>query len=669
MLGSGSAADAAGAYSISGTVKSQSTGVGVAETQVIVRKSSNGNQVATALSAFDGSYRTKPSISAGTYNIEFVPPIGSGYQPFNVHEEVVQTNVTLNVELVPGNPASVTVSGVVRDAAGAVLPYARVSFQNSSGNGYAEANNEGIFTTSKMAPGTYNWSVLAERPAGVSPTEFPLEIGFNGSGFEVTSGQYEEIVFPTLHTLTVRTVSSGGSAIPGVKLGTNIGIGLASSISVAAGMQATGTSVVESETTDDEGKAYLAIPNWGGEVDIGVIPPSESGLLATSFKTAGLTEDQTRVVAYPYYETVSSAGPSEGAVEVITPPETVLSSVTAEPNTGAGLPEGAVAVIGSLSYQVDGLTAGESIDVTLKLPPGSDPTKVFKFVDGSFVDVSSHATISGDVVILHLTDGGIGDSDGQANGVVVDPVVPVHIGDQTSGAPEYGRCLKAAKGTKARFKDAGCKTLAKVASEEKFEWYPGFSGEHPIAKAGFTTKIKEGTVAVLEGKSGAKITCTGESSSGTYTGPKTASLLPIKFTGCSSSSGPSCHSEGAAAGEVVTPALTGLLGVYQKGETSATDKIGEDLSPATGEDFAQFECGGTPITVRGHVIVTVTANAMKLTSTDKLAAAKGKQKPEAFLGGPLQILSASFGGPFEQAGEKLTTIRTNEEKVEISSVS
>jgi hypothetical protein len=59
---------------------------------------------------------------------------------------------------------------------------------------------------------------------------------------------------------------------------------------------------------------------------------------------------------------------------------------------------------------------------------------------------------------------------------------------------------------------------------------------------------------------------------------------------------------------------------------------------------------------------------MKLISTDKLTAVRGKQKPEAFLNGSPQVLSASFGGPFEQAGEKLTTIRTSEEKVEISSV-
>ena len=41
--------------------------------------------------------------------------------------------------------------------------------------------------------------------------------------------------------------------------------------------------------------------------------------------------------------------------------------------------------------------------------------------------VSQIATISGDTITLHLTDGGLGDSDGMANGVIVDPVVPVQL--------------------------------------------------------------------------------------------------------------------------------------------------------------------------------------------------------------------------------------------------
>ena len=43
------------------------------------------------------------------------------------------------------------------------------------------------------------------------------------------------------------------------------------------------------------------------------------------------------------------------------------------------------------------------------------------------VDVTSLATISGDTLTMHLTDGGLGDADHEANGVIVDPLVPVRI--------------------------------------------------------------------------------------------------------------------------------------------------------------------------------------------------------------------------------------------------
>jgi hypothetical protein len=304
-------AAAAQAYTIAGTVKAQSTSLGVAETQVVVREAVNETQVAATQTAMDGSYSVEAP--GGIYNIEFLPPMGLGYQRFIVRSEAVHANLTLNAVLALEPPSGVTVSGVVRDAAGKALPDAHVYFRNSSGEGYAEANNEGVFTTSKMALGTYEWGVFATRPAGVAPTELPAGIGFSGSGFVVSGGQQEEIVFPALHTLTVRTVRANGSEIPGVKLSTDLGTGLASSVQVAAGMQATGTSVVESETTNNEGKAYLAIPDWTGEQAINVAPPSESGLLATSFKTAGLTESQTQLIVF------EAASPESPIAAIISP--------------------------------------------------------------------------------------------------------------------------------------------------------------------------------------------------------------------------------------------------------------------------------------------------------------------------------------------------------------
>jgi len=80
---------------------------------------------------------------------------------------------------------------------------------------------------------------------------------------------------------------------------------------------------------------------------------------------------------------------------------------------------------GALAYDVIQVPIGDSIDVTVSLPPGSNPTGVFKDHDDSYVDESSLATVDGNVITLNLTDGGAGDADGVADGTIVDPVVAV----------------------------------------------------------------------------------------------------------------------------------------------------------------------------------------------------------------------------------------------------
>jgi len=74
----------------------------------------------------------------------------------------------------------------------------------------------------------------------------------------------------------------------------------------------------------------------------------------------------------------------------------------------------------------------------------------------------------------------------------------------------------------------------------------------------------------------------------------------------------------------------------------------------------------------GGVMNPITANAMKLSATVKFTASKGKQKPEKFAADPAgtkrTLLSNKLGGAFAQAGQTLTTIQTNEEKLEVNTL-
>jgi hypothetical protein len=243
--------------------------------------------------------------------------------------------------------------------------------------------------------------------------------------------------------------------------------------------------------------------------------------------------------------------------------------------------------------------------------------------------------------------------------------------------PEVGRCLKLAGG---KWKDGGCKTKA-VPGEEKFEWYPAYIGGVPnteptgkAIKGKYTSVNKPETVIQLESVSGSVITAKSQKATGEVTGAKTNIAEKIVFGGVEFK-GFKCKSTNPAAtkeGEVKVKDLNGFMGIYKKGETTAKDKGANRFVPkegGAGATFVEFSCSVIPVKVRGAVLNPVTVNAMKLTATVKFTGAKGKQKPDRFVGGEKETLESSIeGGPFEQSDQVLTTQQKNEEKLEISTV-
>jgi hypothetical protein len=243
--------------------------------------------------------------------------------------------------------------------------------------------------------------------------------------------------------------------------------------------------------------------------------------------------------------------------------------------------------------------------------------------------------------------------------------------------PEVGRCIKHTGG---HWKDGGCKTAAKVSSEQKFEWYPAYgeaeNGETKLAeKVKFKSVSKEGTLIQLTTVGGEGIACKTQTAIGEVTGPKTLKSSNVVFKGCAET-GQKCTSTNPVAGEpgeIKVKELTGLIGIEKFGETHAKDKVANLFKPVSGEIFTEFECGGIPVTVKGEVLNPLTANAMKLTATVKFIASKGKQKPEKFATDPVGTKRVLFsnkliGGGIVQAGQSLTTIQTNEEKLEINTL-
>lgn len=106
-----------------------------------------------------------------------------------------------------------------------------------------------------------------------------------------------------------------------------------------------------------------------------------------------------------------------------------LSDVQAVDASGIH-PEGMNLPYGLFSFTLTDLAPGGAATVRMLLPVGAHPAGYFK-VDpnsGAFsrfeFDGTTGAAIAGNIVTLHFVDGGRGDADGQANGVIVDPGGP-----------------------------------------------------------------------------------------------------------------------------------------------------------------------------------------------------------------------------------------------------
>ena len=173
--------------------------------------------------------------------------------------------------------------------------------------------------------------------------------------------------------------------------------------------------------------------------------------------------------------------------------------------------------------------------------------------------------------------------------------------------------------------------------------------------------------ATLETVGGTKITCTNESNTGAeYTGLKTVAKIVAFFTGCETSKIP-CNSAGKGSGEITTNSLSGLLGTEKLGTTPPiNNKLEVQLKAEAGGALAKFTCSTINVEVIGCVAHPVSSGKMLLTATEKFTASKGEQKPDKFLGGPVDecALESNSGTGFEEAGQTITAIVTNEEKIE-----
>ncbi|MBI5342508.1 MAG: hypothetical protein HZB63_04210, partial [Deltaproteobacteria bacterium] len=106
---------------------------------------------------------------------------------------------------------------------------------------------------------------------------------------------------------------------------------------------------------------------------------------------------------------------------------------------------------GLVAYNVAGIAPGSTVTVKITFPSGVPAgSKIYQVDANGFHEIPG-AVINGNIVTMTLTDGGTGDGDGQANGVIVDPVgvaAPVSGSgsvDLSTGGSSGGGCAVAGR--------------------------------------------------------------------------------------------------------------------------------------------------------------------------------------------------------------------------------
>ena len=251
----------------------------------------------------------------------------------------------------------------------------------------------------------------------------------------------------------------------------------------------------------------------------------------------------------------------------------------------------------------------------------------------------------------------------------------VAVNAGTAGAlPEVGRCVPQVGG---RYMNARCTFKGKGGS---FEW------QKNAVKTGFTA---QGGEAILETSSGLEIRC-GIGGQTTATGayhakgviPSTKEVVGVvmrlRFCTLPLLDVP-CQTEGAAAYEIVTAPMKGVL-AYTSGKGTSSPVINQSLRPEAAKGLvAEVACPGISVTFRigegtGKLHDTILAdigppNVMSSTLTEEPVGSKGIQTPEHIEGKTLvDGWEAEYnGGPYErmslEVGSGLTI--TNEEPLEI----
>ena len=108
-----------------------------------------------------------------------------------------------------------------------------------------------------------------------------------------------------------------------------------------------------------------------------------------------------------------------------TPSDGAIGSLEALPEIPPGAPSGVTFPHGMFEFVICCLTLGQTVEVTVTLPEDVPVGYVWwKYQDGEWYSLPNETDDGDNIMTIRLTDGGLGDADGVADGFISDPGGP-----------------------------------------------------------------------------------------------------------------------------------------------------------------------------------------------------------------------------------------------------
>lgn len=383
-----------------------------------------------------------PVPASSTSDVTASVPLGNGGTAKATNVGIASgASTTLVLDTTTPTVETVTLSGAVtqdgKPAFTGTVSVSNCMASQVATHASAPIQEDGSFSLPVVAGCTGGALVVDAYPIDVSDRRLSLSTGYT---FNAPATPVQVTIdVPATVPLTIHVTEASGSAVEGASTVARVATWPVYSAPVAGttlqggyymGGGGKGSRALTG-TTDAMGNFTLRVPA-NSTTDVYASIALQAGLRAAGAVMAAPASTTAIQVSVPLTGAeVLSAGSSTGSIG-ITAPEGTVQDATATTAPQNAVPAGATDLTGSVAYNLTGLTPGATatVSVTLTDTP-STPTALYKNVNGTWVDLSSIATFDGQVVTLTVTDGGLGDSDGLANGTIADPLVLADIDANT----------------------------------------------------------------------------------------------------------------------------------------------------------------------------------------------------------------------------------------------